>query len=156
MAQSAQLEIQNRKVTVNRHNLIEKLKENRLKHIKEYQEAAAAYKAAARELLDNEYEKIKIKIAESYGNIHSGINNFDANNPSATPDHWTITNSASVTLKVPRNFVDLYDSAIAIAQWDVCDTMELSYAEFQCFVRDEWDWKPEFEAVSAIYKAKFL
>lgn len=52
--------------------------------------------------------------------------------------------------KIPR----LFRECVITEKWDVNETMKLSAAEFNCFVRDEWDWKPNFEAVSAIYKAK--
>ena len=56
-------------------------------------------------------------------------------------------------MRVPRCFKDEYDDAIDMAKWDVRETLVLTYAEFTCFVRDEWDWKSGFEAVSMIYKA---
>ena len=58
----------------------------------------------------------------------------------------------SVEMKVPRSYAKEYDAAIDMAKWDVRETLELSHAEFTCFVRDQWDWKAGFEAVSMLYK----
>ena len=49
--------------------------------------------------------------------------------------------------------LDAMDAAIDMAKWDVRETLELTHAEFTCFVRDQWDWKSGFEAISQIYRA---
>lgn len=43
-------------------------------------------------------------------------------------------------------------AAIDMAKWDIRETLVLTHAEFTCFVRDQWDWKSGFEAVSMLYK----
>ena len=59
--------------------------------------------------------------------------------------------SISVEMRVPRCYDKEYDAAIDMAKWDVRETLELTHAEFTCFVRDQWDWTSEFTAISAMY-----
>ena len=68
-------------------------------------------------------------------------------------DVITLLDAFHVEMKVPRCFKKEYDAAIDMARWDVRETLVLTYAEFTCFVRDEWDWKRGFDAITAVYKA---
>ena len=53
---------------------------------------------------------------------------------------------------MPRSYEEEYDAAIDMAKWDVRTTLELTYAEFNCFVRDQWDWQSDFQVTNALYK----
>ncbi len=154
MALAVQMELQERKIVVDKAKLIEHLKLNKEKHLKEYYEAAAAYKTSAIQMLEDERKKISRQLTKRYSEIIDGINKFDSLNPTATLDSWNIISTTNIHLKVPRNFSHIYDKAISVAEWDVNETLTISYAEFQCFIHDEWDWKAEFTAVSSLYKMK--
>ena len=138
MAAIAQQDLRKRTVEVNRLKLIETLKSNRGKHVKEYEEAKAGYKSA---LLEKQYEKRKVEIG--------AINDEDIEKQE---DYVQLLAAVTIHMKVPRSFAKEYDAAIDIANWDVRETLELSHAEFTCFVRDEWDWKVEFTATSKMYQ----
>ena len=67
-------------------------------------------------------------------------------------DFVTLVEDVTIQMKVPRSYAKEYEAAIDMAEWDVRETLELTHAEFTCFVRDQWDWKSGFEAVSNLYK----
>lgn len=145
-----------RSVEVNREKLIKKLIANRKKHLEEYQEAVAGYKEEAIRKLNNGYEKAKQKLEDNLAVAKMKIEQFNENNPRASSDYLVLVEGQQVELKVPRNYSKEYDAAIDMAQWDERETLELTHAEFQCFVRDEWAWTNEFTSISAIYNKKFL
>lgn len=119
-----------RVVQVARTKLLEALRANREKHVREYNEAVAGYKALALERLDKAHREV------------------------SRQDRLVLVEQVCVNLRVPRNFADKYDAAIDMAEWDVRETLELTHAEFQCFVRDVWEWTDEFIGISKLYSVK--
>ena len=152
MANMALKNLQERVVEVDREQLVAILTTNREKHLKDYREAVAGYREAAIEKLTKGYEFAKQKLENNLKIAKAKIEQFDEANPRASSDYLDLVEGQSVELKVPRNFCKEYDAAIDMAKWDVRKTLELTHAEFQCFVRDEWLWSNEFLAVSASYK----
>ena len=151
MAHHAKLDQQNRVTEVRTDRLIETLKLNREKHIKEYQAAVAGYQEMAMKRLEEEHEKAKVSILRSYEKAQKKISAFDPEDPSKTPSRMVMVEQVSVDMPVPQNFSEAYDLAIEMADWENNETMKISTAEFQCFIRDNWDWKMEFETVSKLY-----
>lgn len=140
-----------RVVEVNRQKLIETLKSNREKHAREYIEAVEGYKEMATKKFQEGYEQAKIKIEKNLAKGLASIDEFSVDNPRKSSDYLVLVDSISVELKVPRNFTSEYDAAIDMATWDVRETLELSHPEFQCFVRDVWDWSNDFRSTNMTY-----
>ena len=151
MAAIAQRDQENRTVEVNREKLLTTLKKNREVHVHDYEKAKAGYKSVllervndafseAQKILEKRYEAMKVRVAD--------LTEADIEKQR---DTMYLVDSVQIEMKVPRSFVKEYDAAIAMATWDVRETLELTYAEFTCFVRDEWDWKSGFDAVSIMY-----
>ena len=153
MAAAARIDQAKRTVEVNRVALIEALKENREKHIKEYEEAMAGYKSRLLESIDSAFEEAKCSLEKQYEKTVEKVRNLTDDDIAKQSDFMTLVDSVTVEMKVPRSYASEYDAAIDVAMWDVRETLELSHAEFTCFVRDSWEWKSRFEAVSAMYKA---
>jgi len=151
MANMARNDQQNRTVEVNREELIKTLEANRAKHVREYEDAMAGYKSVLASKLEDAYTDAKAKIDKQYRRLKDRIDDMSDDEIGKQQDWFTLLDEISVQLKVPRSFADDYDAAIDIAKWDVRETLELSHAEFTCFVRDQWDWKSGFEAVSTQY-----
>lgn len=154
MAMQAKADQQKRIIEVNRAKLVETLKSNREKHVKEYKEALEGYKTLALEKLQKGYEDAKVKLEKNLIRGRESLQEFNPDNPENTSDYLTLVDAIQITLKVPQNYSDEYDAAIDMANWDVRETLELSHAEFTCFVRDEWDWSRDFFATSSMYKSK--
>lgn len=142
-----------REVTVDRIKLLETLRANREKHIKEYNEAVIGYKAQALVLLDRLKDQIIESVNWHYVSTQKRIEAFDPDEPMT--DHVSLTGSTSFSLKVPRSYERSYDVAIRMAEWEVSETITLKQSQFQCFVLDDWDWKTEFTHLNKAYGVKF-
>jgi hypothetical protein len=151
MAQMAIQDQQERKVEVNRTKLIETLKTNREKHGRDYKAALDGYKEMAQAELKKAYDRAKVKLEERYTDGMTKLDRFDPADPSNFGDSMTLIDAFHIQLKVPRNFTNKYDAAIDMAEWDVRETLELTHAEFQCFVRDVWQWSNEFHFINKTY-----
>jgi ribosomal protein L9 len=154
MAMQAQADVRKRIVEVNRLKLIETLEANRTTHIKEYEEAKRGYKAELLTKLDQAVAEARKTIEKQYAKRQKEVAEINDEDIEKQEDYVRLFDGITITMKVPRSFAKEYDAAIDIAKWDVRDTLELSHAEFTCFVRDEWDWKSDFIATSKMYNAK--
>ena len=151
MARQAMADMSERVIELDRKDLLAKLRENKEKHIREYDEAIAAYKDVAKEKLNKALEKARHRLEKNHQEMIKRIDDFDVEELS---DYLVLVNEETVQLVKPRNYADKYDAAIDMVSWDVRDTLELSQSEFQCFVRDKWDWSDNFLKMSAMYKVR--
>lgn len=156
MAALAQRDLEKRVVEVDREALLTKLHENKAKHIADYNEAKAAYKQVLLNKISEAFEAARDKLDERQTKLVRKVNALTDDQISEQQDYVAIVDAISIEMKVPRCYVDEYDAAIAIAEHDVNPTLKLSYAEFTCFIRDQWDWKSGFDAVSTMYKSLTL
>lgn len=151
MANIARMDQEKRTVEVNRLSLVRTLETNLKSHIAAYKAAVKGYRDAAMEKLRHERERAAEKLEKQMELALSTINDFDEDNPTDTPDYLTLVREVSIRMEVPRNYAAEYEAAIDMAKWDVRETLELTHAEFQCFVRDKWDWKRSFLEVTGMY-----
>jgi molybdopterin-guanine dinucleotide biosynthesis protein len=153
MANAARKSLEERTVEVNRMDLLKTLIENKERHIQDYEVAVEGYKRHllqkiqtayedTKKIIDNKYKKF-VDLAEALESVEE----IEKQN-----DFFVFTDRIVIDMRVPRCYSKEYDAAIAIANWDVRDTLELTHAEFTCFVRDLWDWKMEFNTISQLYK----
>lgn len=151
MASMALKDQTERTVQVKREQLIAQLTMNREKHLADYKIALSGYKEAAKAKLRKGYEDAKASLDK---NVNRGIEDleaFDSRDPRKQLDYLVLVVGVNVEMKVPRNYTSQYDAAIDMANWDVRETLELTHAEFQCFVRDVWDWTNDFYTTNATY-----
>lgn len=151
MALAAARDTEKRTVEVNRMRLIATLINNKAAHQKNYREAVEGYVERATEEFRKGYEKAKKELEKNLQKGLDSLKEFDPKNPKGTSDWLTLVPTIQVELKVPRDYSNEYDAAIAIAEWDVRETLELTVAEFSCWVRDMWDWSRDFELVNSMY-----
>lgn len=153
MAAVAQRDLEKRVVEVDRQALLVKLHENKAKHVADYEEAKAAYKQVLLAKIKDAFILAQTKLYERQDKLTKKIESLTDDQISEQNDFITLVESINIEMKVPRCYADEYDAAIAIAEHDVNPTLKLSYAEFTCFIRDQWDWKLGFDAVSTMYKS---
>lgn len=153
MANQARRDQSERLVEVEREKLVETLKQNRDKHIENYKIAITGYRVMATAKLKEGYEAAKLKLEKNLKRGIASLEEFDPENPQGASDYLVLVEGIQVSLKVPRNYSKEYDAAIDMAEWDVRKTLELTHAEFQCFVRDEWNWTNDFSTTNAMYRA---
>ena len=153
MAATAQRDSMKRTVKVNREELLKTLIENRKQHQQDYKEAVEGYKALLLEKIEEGFKKASEALCSSYDKAKSEAQKFDVADIEDQSDWINLFESQGVHLAVPRCYTEEYDSAIAMAEWDTREVLELTHAEFTCFVRDKWNWKSDFDVTSTIYKA---
>lgn len=111
-----------RTVKVKRSDLIEKIKENKKKHIEEYEKAVIAYKEEALKQLKKLTEK-----------ANDGKMNL------------------KLDLITPVNVSEDYDKIVEMFEWEVEDVVELSQDEFIQFVQDESDFSVSAKLSNTAY-----
>lgn len=116
-----------RNITVDKASLLDTLRANRDAHRAEYDKAVEVYKRRFVE----EAEKFA---AEALRRVTQGLpfNDF----------MW---------LPVPEEHTDDYDRVIALMEWELADTVELSESDFRCYVLNEWGWMTSFTANTSLY-----
>lgn len=139
-----------RTVTVERERLLATLKTNRTKHQAEYNESLAGYKSLATQRLKTLRDKAVRTIDENFELITRKIERYDPADRDIT-DVVTLLSAMTFNLKVPTDHTHAYDVAIDMAEWETNATIELTQGQFQCFVRDEWDWTDEFKHLNKAY-----
>lgn len=116
------------KVTVDKTDLLRKVRENRQKHLNEHKESF--------DLWQKQMAKKLRELAES---VETGT----------SPNLVTEVSS----LPEPRSHLRDYDRIVTMLEMSTSDTIELTQAEFSQYAMDEWHWRDEFVATSAFYKA---
>lgn len=117
-----------RAVKINKGELLDIVRANKEKHIKEFNEAVEDYKKAA------------IKVAtENLALANSG-------------DVDKIAKIKGMPNK-PVSYEDSYTRAIRMLELSVEDIIEVEEDIFNQLVLDEWQWKNAFTATGALYKS---
>lgn len=122
-----------REVKVNRLDLLIKVKENREKHVADYQESVLGYKQAALKAIEDGMRKLKRQVEELQAGekIRLAAVSFD--------------------LAVPENHSKDYDQVISMLEMSVDDHMLIRSDEFAMYVMDDWSWRQSFEGTKAMY-----
>lgn len=152
MANAVRVDLEKRVVKVNRLDLIKTLESNLAKHVQDYKEAMAGYKAVLLAKIDAAFSDAQKLLEKKHKETKERVAEFTDADISKQRDIFTLIEGITVEMSVPRSYAKEYEAAIDMAKWDVRETLELTHAEFTCFVRDQWDWKSGFEAVSTMYK----
>lgn len=111
-------------VRVDKSRLKETLTQNRETHKREFGEAMAGYWDA----FAGELTKMQAMVKEK----------------NTAVEH-------SVRLARPVDHTNDYDEALAVLDWEKQDEILLSMNDFQCYVRDNWEWRDEFKGSHAAY-----
>tara|TARA_Y100000034_G_C6879619_1_gene402807 strand:+ start:22 stop:486 length:465 start_codon:yes stop_codon:yes gene_type:complete len=139
-----------RTVEVNREKLLETLRENKDKHIREYGEAVRGYKTLAQEKLAALLCVAFRCLADNFDLIKTKIERLNPEDESIR-DTVTLLNAMTFSLEVPKDHSKSYEIAIQMAEWEVNETIELTQSQFQCFVLDDWEWTVKFKHLNTVY-----
>lgn len=115
----------NRTVKVKKNDLLIKIKQNKEKHIKEFNEAKIAYKEEALKQL----AKLKTDVVNGDLKIH-------------------------LELVTPIDRTQEYDKVIEMFKWDVSDEVELTQSEFNDYVHDDNDAARQASISNSFYFSK--
>ncbi len=153
MAAAAQNDQKKRTVKVDRLKLVAKLQENCEQHTKDYQEAVEGYRATLLSKMETAFADAKLQMESDFEVARRKVENLKDKDIPNQSEYVNLVDSISVKMQVPRSYEKEYRAAIDMFLWDVETVVELTGAEFNCFVRDEWDWSQEFERITMSYKA---
>ena len=112
----------NREVSIEKSKLIEKIKENRDIHIKEYDEAVIAYKKEA-----------DIQLKKLTKNLKDGVLTLRLN------------------LVTPVNRSSEYDKVIEMFEWEIADIVKLTQREFNEYTHDDTSDAIQTKALNSTY-----
>jgi len=115
----------NRKISVKKDELIQKLEENKKNHIVEYEKAIIAYKEEALKQLNEQ-----IKKAEE-GSL-----------------------DIKLSLITPINNAENYDKIIEMFEWEVNEVVELEQKEFIEYVQDETEFALNAKFSNTMYSLR--
>jgi hypothetical protein len=111
----------NQQITVDRKELLKVLKTNRTKHATEFGSLLAAWK-----------EALKAETAALAERTAAG--NFE---------------DIKIESRRPTHSLDSYDDTIEMLEMSVDEKIILDHASFKSYVKDEWGWKSQLQAVHA-------
>jgi len=126
----------NRKINVDRQELLVKLKQNLELHKELYAEAVKGYEAEKtvklRTLAGVTEQAAKHPTEENRKQVHVAYRSFSS-------------------LERPTDNSESFLVAIDVFTWEKDEIVELPLDEFQCYVRNEWDWIGQFRGSVAAY-----
>jgi len=114
-------------VTVRRERLRSTLLENLEKHQRDYETATDNYKRKRINLASD-----LVEAAQAFADDLS--------------EETQVSNafSALSMQDKPMSYAKEYERAMALAEWEVADEIELSVHDFNCYVLDDWKWQGSF------------
>jgi len=113
----------NRKINVNKDNLIKQIKENKEKHIEEFKKAVDAYKEEAEKQLMKELARLNT------------VGALDI----------------KLDLITPVNNAENYDKILQMFEWEENEVVELQQDEFREYVQDEFDFAVTARMSNSMY-----
>lgn len=114
------------KVTVNKKNLLAKIRENREKHEAEYKEALAGYRVAVIEELTR-----KLAQAKENKDVQHHVESVR-----------------------PTEHLKEYDRVITMLEMSVSEEIIITETQLSQYVLDEWNWQGAFKATNARYSGR--
>ena len=116
-------------VKINKDELLQIVRDNKEKHIKDYNESV------------DDYTRLAYKIAMDNITIIE------------TKDLEKIKNKVKPIPATPVSYEDSYTRAIRMLELSVEDIIEVDAHTFNQLVLDEWQWKQQFTTTSSFYKS---
>lgn len=113
-------------ITVNKDDVLKKIRANREQHREKYALAMAKYT-----------DIIRQRAEELVQGINAG---------KELPELNHVFNPVR-----PRSYLNDYDTIIQMLEMSVKDQLEISKRQFQSYVMDDWDWKDLFIGSTAQY-----
>lgn len=110
-------------VRVHKDELTEIVKENREKHRELFEQAVEGYRKRAEEILVEHIERIQAGKVEQ----------------------------VRVSLPAPEDHTEDYDRVLRMLDMSIDDEISLEAHDFQRYVMDDWSWKREWLAATAVY-----
>lgn len=121
-------------VDVEKNTLLKILIENQKKHVEEFARATQGFKEKMKECVEKDKQQLDLFIEK----VQKGLG---AKPPVMTHMH----------LLAPKSFEDSYSDAIGMLELHQGTSLKLDHKSYMKFVKDRWDWKDNFHAVTSTY-----
>ncbi len=118
------------KLIFDKKDLLEKLKENKTKHVEHFKKALKGWQDRVREVAEKEI------IAKSESGELTRLDAF---------------RQAELTNDIPTSHEEDYDTAIMMFEMCRDTEVNLTMHEFKQYVQDIWEWTGQFTATSSKY-----
>ena len=144
--------VQMREIKVRTIELLEKVRANKEKHVREYKEAVQGYK----ELAADRIQRAALKATEELGRasrhaLEQVERMTDKDIEEGLGNVIVLLQQVAFTLQVPESHEKDYDQVIMQLEMCVDNTIMVMSDEFACFCMDDWDWKQDFKKLSSTY-----
>jgi hypothetical protein len=123
---------EDREVKVKRDELLSVLRQNRQRHISDYQKACVGYREVALRRVEAGFQEAREVV-------------------NRLKDGQTIAVNVRVSLSAPVSYEKAYDQIIRMMEMSVDTEIDLTASQFACFVMDDWEWKEEWASDNAHY-----
>lgn len=153
MAAQAEANLIKRKINVNKEKLLTTLKENRVKHVAEYNEALANYREQFVAKVENAVKNARASLTKEAKKLTDKVNNMTDKEILEQRSCVILLPHVMIEMPVPTSYEKHYDTIIAMFEVEELATVELSGTEFTCFILDEWDWSVSFKTVTTMYNS---
>jgi hypothetical protein len=123
-----------RETRVTKDKLLDVIRSNREKHIREYEDSVRDYKVVALEAIEQAMERLKRTVNE----LKEG--------------ECVALNHVTFNLRVPENHQTDYDQVIKMLEMSEDTIFTIRADEFAKYVMDDWAWKEEFYGTAHLNK----
>lgn len=149
----AKQEFQVRVFKVKRSDLVQKLQDNREKHLKDYEEARTAYRNQLLEKVEKAHESAKTKLENTFTALKARYEKASEEELLQNNETIELVSAQTIRMRVPKSYVAAYDTAITAFTWETREEVELTGAELACYIEDKWEWSDDFSGVVRMYKS---
>lgn len=135
------------RTTMTKGDLVNRIKENRARHEKLYGEAVEAFWEKAQKFVRNLEERIERRDSKLLNKVGGdGRNPFRGGFPPVEMILGFLGVGDGGLPAPPPCYLDDYDQALDMVESNVGNEIELDASDFARLVRDEWDWRSQFDA----------
>lgn len=148
-------------VIVEKTKLLETVRANKEKHALIYEAACSGYWIEAQERL----EQKKLEFGSGIAKLEQDFTFRASENEKAFADRKEkelkdynvyLQFSTKLNLSYPTNHLNDYDRTITMLEFSVADKVSLPIADFEKYVRNNWEWKNDFCASNQSYVGRAL
>jgi hypothetical protein len=139
------MEHRNFEFPYDRQKLLDRIKENRDKHVAAYEEAWKGYLIEVAEQLEQCAKDARANLKKLNGKEWEVGDDL----------HREVVTHFGVNAQAPQTHADEYDRVIDQLAFTSVDEVVLTQQEFNQYVRDEWQWSRMFNETAGTYSAKF-
>lgn len=153
MAAQAEASLIKRKINVDKQKLLTTLIENRAKHVAEYNEALANYRAQFVAKVEQAVKDARATLTKEAKKLTDKVTSMTDKEILEQRSCVVLLPHVMIEMPVPVSYEKQYNTIISMFEIEELNTVELSGAEFTCFILDEWDWSVSFKHVTSMYNS---